>query len=695
MARAADSKMSFCDGFMQLKEEDLADDAAGFWNSVWETPVTIYEVFQFITPADVRAIREQRPGNMQKLLKESVAVMQRVVTGDENFAIAQTACRVVTRVIPILLEHDTDGFLESTLWQGEEPLGARLAHSLVQLLFVPDGTIYPSSDPPAKTDNGIEKNLLWMSSRGTSKQMDTARQDVLRCLLACSSNAIYSTLDVVTSTTDRFLRAVTSESNPLVPTLTFSLVNVVFSYDPVGWGVPYNQQMFGDSREPVVDTALHLLLVMLNARYRVTTAEEEEIQNQDKNAVVALIADMNRPETLGRLYDGFVRLLVNPMQANNTWMPYSMKQIRCHQELLIFLWDIIDLNPLFVDYLIAERNACELVVPVVYLMVDARKDPAKMGLLNVCTFILLRLSGHREFGVQLNNALNVKLPGDLPQITGNHADLIVIAVHKLVVDGVERGDTLIDTLLTVLCNVSPYIRSISMLASMRLLGLFEVFGTSKLLLHRERAHSFVYMLLEIFNNVIQYQYTGNPHLVYALVRRKSVFKQLAGLELAPVAVPVSVDTDGDTVNPLAAEPQKAAEAQAAAPEAAAPEAAVVPEFVPTEQWLQEWKAKMPLEPVLRLLDALCPKIEKLCAEDPNASETSLLEAIQSTTMVGLLPVPHQILVRKYVQNKNMNKWFTAYIWGTIYMHNQNPPIFDSEKITLFTIFFKRVNNNGN
>lgn len=69
----------------------------------------------------------------------------------------------------------------------------------------------------------------------------------------------------------------------------------------------------------------------------------------------------------------------------------------------------------------------------------------------------------------------------------------------------------------------------------------------------------------------------------------------------------------------------------------------------------------------------------------------LLDVIKETTMVGLLPVPHQILVRKYVENANMNKWFTAYIWGTIYMRNQSPPLFDSEKISLFTIFYKPAN----
>jgi hypothetical protein len=28
------------------------------------------------------------------------------------------------------------------------------------------------------------------------------------------------------------------------------------------------------------------------------------------------------------------------------------------------------------------------------------------------------------------------------------------------------------------------------------------------------------LLLEVFNNVIQYQYHGNTHLVYAIIRRK-------------------------------------------------------------------------------------------------------------------------------------------------------------------------------
>jgi hypothetical protein len=42
-----------------------------------------------------------------------------------------------------------------------------------------------------------------------------------------------------------------------------SLLNIVCAYDPVGYGVPYNHLMFSDYREPLVETALQVLCVMM------------------------------------------------------------------------------------------------------------------------------------------------------------------------------------------------------------------------------------------------------------------------------------------------------------------------------------------------------------------------------------------------------------------------------------------------
>jgi frataxin-like iron-binding protein CyaY len=38
--------------------------------------------------------------------------------------------------------------------------------------------------------------------------------------------------------------------------------------------------------------------------------------------------------------------------------------------------------------------------------------------------------------------------------------------------------------------------------------------------------------------------------------------------------------------------------------------------------------------------------------------------------VGLLPVPHPIVIRKYQANAYTNVWFSAYLWGVIFLRNQ-------------------------
>jgi hypothetical protein len=44
-----------------------------------------------------------------------------------------------------------------------------------------------------------------------------------------------------------------------------SLLNIVFSYDPVGYGLPYNYLMFTDSRENLVEVSCQILCVILES----------------------------------------------------------------------------------------------------------------------------------------------------------------------------------------------------------------------------------------------------------------------------------------------------------------------------------------------------------------------------------------------------------------------------------------------
>ncbi len=78
--------------------------------------------------------------------------------------------------------------------------------------------------------------------------------------------------------------------------------------------------------------------------------------------------------------------------------------------------------------------------------------------MHIGVFILLLLSGERNFGVRLNKPYTATVPMDIPVFTGTHADLLVIVFHKIITTGHQRLQPLFDCLLTILCNVSPYIK---------------------------------------------------------------------------------------------------------------------------------------------------------------------------------------------------------------------------------------------
>ena len=48
-------------------------------------------------------------------------------------------------------------------------------------------------------------------------------------------------------------------------------------------------------------------------------------------------------------------------------------------------------------------------------------------------------------------------------------------------------------------------------------------------------------------------------------------------------------------------------------------------------------------------------------------ESEILKFLQHGTLVGLLPVPHPILIRKYQANSGTTLWFRTYMWGVIYL----------------------------
>lgn len=170
--------------------------------------------------------------------------------------------------------------------------------------------------------------------------------------------------------------------------------------------------------------------------------------------------------------------------------------------------------------------------------------------MHIGVFILLLLSGERNFGVRLNKPYTATVPMDIPVFTGSHADLLITVFHKIITTGHQRLQPLFDCLLTILVNVSPYLKTLSMVASVKLLHLLEAFSTPWFLFSAPSNHHLVFFLLEIFNNIIQYQFDGNSNLVYTIIRKRQIFHALANLPTDSYGISKCLNRRGGKVHKL-------------------------------------------------------------------------------------------------------------------------------------------------
>ena len=180
--------------------------------------------------------------------------------------------------------------------------------------------------------------------------------------------------------------------------------------------------------------------------------------DETPNLFISYLSRIHRDEDFSVLLKGFCRLLNNPLIQ--TYLPGSCKKIGVYQELLILFWKFCDRNKVRLTLsahclnAVWFRNSCTTSWnPVKYWMfsylfstfstmlvqtpvririvfIEQKKENfdflAKIGLMHIGIFILLLLSGERNFGVRLNKPYVTRVPMDIPVFTGTHADLLII-----------------------------------------------------------------------------------------------------------------------------------------------------------------------------------------------------------------------------------------------------------------------------
>uniref|UniRef100_A0A7S3JVS4 HID1 domain-containing protein n=1 Tax=Aureoumbra lagunensis TaxID=44058 RepID=A0A7S3JVS4_9STRA len=751
-----------------LSQTDVSPEAHDFWDELWKLSTTPEDIFELIPPDDVRQLKRDRPENLVTLFTQAVAQLCQIVHTPVPmyFGQALNCVRILTRMLPFLLEDPSDEFSEKLCWSVEDeeedededdkpqPLARLVIHAAAHLLFLPGFTVdacaFDDEDDLSEeaSDNKIKKfpipkGALWApglegfdTRPASAAAFDRNRIEILRLLLTALCEPLYQSADTYDPWHSRWLATATAHDLPNARLIFASLTNIIFSYDPIGYGVPYGGALFApEAPTNLVNVSAQLLIALLDygGQNKDVLPTENIGENEEndaidtkinKNIFRALLAEIDGSDEFAFAFEGFARLLNNVHEAQNTTLPGSLAQIECYQEILVLLWKWIEENDRFLPYILRQCDITRIVIPICFLQYQARRDPARVGLVHICTFLLLKLSGERSFCVALNKPFYLRLPTDLPLFDGTHADLIIITLHKMIVNGGDKLSPLYNCFLTIICNISPYAKTLSLVTCVKVVNLFELFTSPRFFYQSANNHVYVALLLEIFNNVIQYQYGGNPHLIYAIVRRKQVFDALDNLTL-PQAL-AQAQARSRSLQPIVNQ-QKSPAVDAAKTEimremppaeennnnvsSTIPTATdhnrtiaqleqeekhsvhsskkfvtTGPRFLPNQAWLDKVKSELPLNTIMRLLQHLSPQIDELISQSEFAlDESALLEFIKNTTMVGLLPVPHAIVIRKYQPNAFTSLWFTAFLWGVIFLQNQLLPLFDGASIKLFTV----------
>lgn len=702
----------------------------------------------------------------------------------------------------------------------EQSLMKSLILSICDLLFCPEFTVLPHGvgylsnavdSPPEDLKSLSTYDYVWEpgvgfeSSVNSTTYYDKSRSELLRALLVGLSVTLYEPPESAIKLRNCWIETFASQENRHALPLFTSLLNVVFGYKPS------RKLLFlaENSRERLVYLSAQLLSAVLDYQTEDDDGSADGSARQQavdgKNLFSNYMSRIHRSEDFEFMLKGFIRLMNDRLGQGSMWAP--SKSLELDQELQLLLWRFCNLNRKFMKHILASNELQDLVVPILYHMNENFREPSKTALIHVGLFNLLILSSERNFGVKLNKPYTANAMSNLPEFSGTHADLMIIIFHKLVMYG-YRINQLYDYLLTILVNVSPYLKSTTILASKCLIQLFETFSSPLVIFTEPSYHQLVIFLLEFFNNIIQYQFDGNSNLIYIILTKKEIFVNLANLptsqafidkvlrklikqkkraqqeneslknqddgggeseqdeqqilieesatvsssnnatnsqdssrkqEVSLVATPdlyrvtLSVfpfeeegdkDSDKTSGNGIAKSDKKALfnlddimsnsnETERIAGNQGAPtdtsevshhvvtieedlnimereqagDTRVDPTMTaeilnvgasiergdawrPTSEWLKEWKQTLPLQTIMRMISALDPQIEQMKQTRGRiVDESELIKFLQSGTLVGLLPVPHPIQIRKYRTNSSSVMWFRTCTWGIIYVRS--------------------------
>ncbi|KAI8372120.1 high-temperature-induced dauer-formation protein-domain-containing protein [Blakeslea trispora] len=706
---ATDSKLAFRKGVFRLFEEKhIPTSADDYWTLFWTLPESVDDVYTLVSATDIRKARDHAIENLETLIDKIMEHMHRLLQATAPIPSIQllNCCRVLTRIMPYIFESpDCAEWEHKFFWTLDAsktnslPRGEHLLLLTLQCLFLAGFTLPQSMGTAQSRVNFViwETGVGSSAPIGSSRDNDMNRTEVLRLLTVLLSKSIYVPPSLLTTQEDRWLHYMVSKvERKVVLAFLCSMINTACKFNPMGWtAVPYNHIVFSDPREHLVALCLRGLLIVLDYHSNIPEQGGEEgdqakrQESVNENAFRYYLSKLHRAQDFQFSIDGIYRILSSPMQTLNSYLPGSSKRVRCHVEMMMLCWKLLEVNNRFRKYLIETERALDLMVVLLYYASENKLDPSQVGLVRMCTFILQTLSSDRTFSVKLNkpfdghSALPVNIK--IPNFHGTYADYLILTIFSLIASSRGALSTLYPAMIKTITNIAPYLKHLSSTTSNKLVALFGSMSAPGFLLADELNHLLPGYLLEAFNHILQFQFSNNPHFVYAILRGHRKFQKLAEFNLENGLMEIErhlkrQQEDGSQEgNHDLSEKAKGKLPESLSRVSSGSSGITTPQrqssvssigsmalpgakngFIPTDQWVNQWHAKLPLDAIMTLIDELGDQLES------QQSHEQLLEFL-SNAPTDKLPPAQPIVIRNFQWTDPLVIWFRSMLWGQAYI----------------------------
>lgn len=487
LMKTSDDRLRFKNHFFKLGQSRIIPpQKLDFYLVFWTDPDTSSDIYELLTPYDIKTIRDQNRINLIILIR---VLCHKVVEDSEQPVINDrellNCVRLLIKLLPVLYESANYHELETKIFwdpafdpllfikpsvilkkideiqpEPELVLGPALVNALVSLLFVNDFTI---TGPTAIWEPGIGSSCKYSPPNTVH---DSNRAEILKLLLTLVSTTFYQQPSKIIASGSRFLTFLVA-CTPRVKLLTLvcSLLNLACRTARDEKSLVFPNPKLTEVRYLSITYSMQLLSIMIT--YPIPNNES-----------VKFLTDLNliatKPHNLARLYIGklhketelsfvtssLLNILKMPLSTSNEGFFKSSSQPSLWAiEVIVLIWELLQCNKIFRKG-IHERYINELAILLLFYIETYQYAPKYKNLVQVCCYLLLYISSN----LSQANILFEPIPKFYETLPTNFKlnpspvttrDFLVTVICNMLGNSIVAKSPVSPTLVEILYNLIP------------------------------------------------------------------------------------------------------------------------------------------------------------------------------------------------------------------------------------------------